>query len=229
MKPMTTLAVAGLMLGTVVSAQAAIMTATYTDSFGTTAYNFTDTLSVQQFDGSLGTLQSVELSYTFDVTSTAGVENFSANPGSATLEQTFTITLSNGVLGTLLSDGDTFSKTEAVGTFDGTPDFAGPSGFSDSVAPTFADTVSYTNALILAAFTGLGNFDFDIAGDVDIDSSFVGSGVGFLAQQWDTSGNGEISVTYTYDTPTAPIPSPAAVWAGLVLAGSAVMRRRNKK
>lgn len=206
--------------------QAGVMTATYTDSFTSQQFDFSDTLSLTQFDSSLGTLQSVQLSWSFDVTSTAGVENFSPNAGSAELNQTFEIEMDNTLLGTLASEGSGFSETQAVSAYDGTPDFAGTSGFTASVAPTYTDSVTYTTAPTLAAFTGTGDISFDVNGEVTITSDFFGTGAGFLAQTWNTFGDGEISVLYTYEA--EPIPSPAAVWAGLMLAGAAVMRRRRR-
>ena len=195
MKRTISLSLAGLVLGVAASAQAAIMTATYSDAFTGAVYDFSNNLSVTKFDGSLGTLQSVELTYTFDIESTAGVENLSpSTPGTASLTQSFTITLSNGTLGTLLSDGDAFTDNQAVTAYDGTWDYDGASGFSKSIAPTFADSVLYTDNPTLAAFTGLGNFVFNVNGDVTIITDFVGSGAGALVHNWNTVGDGEISV-----------------------------------
>lgn len=209
--------------------QAAVLTTSYSDSFTGAAYDFSDTMSLSQFDGSMGTLLSAELSWVFDIDSTAGVENLSANAGSIDLEQEFTIVLDNGTLGTLATEGSSFTASEAVTGYDGNLDYAGTSGFDASEAPQYTNGVTYTDAPTLAYFTGLGDVLFDVEGDVTISSEFIGSGSGTLVQNWTTLGDGTLTIEYTYETagPT-PVPSPAAIWAGVILAGSSLMSRRRK-
>lgn len=223
------LTVAAVVMTVATTSQAAVMTATYTDTFSNAVYDFTETVSLTQFDSSQGTLLSVELTWSFDVDSSAGVENVSANSGVAELEQAFDIELSNSTLGTLANEGGSFSASGAVSGFDGTLDFAGTSGYTEGVTTNYAASDVFTTQSILDYFTGSGSVDFDVSGDVTITTDFLGTGVGFLTQTWNTVSDGELSVVYTYETTTQPIPSPAAVWAGLMLAGAAVMRRRNKK
>lgn len=229
MKQMIPLTAIAFVMAFTATTQAAIITATYSDSFSNAELNFIETLNLTQFDGSLGTLQSVELTWTFDVDSTAGVENFSANPGFVDLNQDFSLGVDNTTLGSLVNETDGFTNSQGVTGFDGTNDAGGTSGFTASVSPTFSGGDVYTSAPFLAAFTGPGTIDFDVTGIVSITSDFTGSGSGALLNTWNTFSDGELAVTYTYESATQPIPSPAAVWAGLMLAGAAVMRRRNKK
>jgi hypothetical protein len=197
---------------------------TDSDSTGLITTNFDLTLSVDQFDSSLGTLTQVTVTVSGQLQGGGAFENFN----SYAVDDTFHYTLDQAldvtwVPGTLLEVDQNLDNTIPVNVpaFDGTIDFAGTSGYTES-AYTQGDSQVYVFTLPadLATFVGTGTVDF----------SAIGSGA---ASQW--APNGVIAVNFSLGEATVeveyqytPVPEPATILlAGLGL-GALLLRRRSK-
>lgn len=197
------------------SAQAA--TISFSDSYGLSTTNWSQVLTLQQFDTSLGHLNSVTFNYTGSALTTLRVESLDATAS--------TITASSGAL---LTFGGPLNKTMSVGgsgtlhldAFDGTVDFAGTSG---TVIGPLSDTKSDTFALLnaLSAYEGLGTYGIT----VNAQGQTSASGAGNMLTQVSTEAMAQITVTYDYSTTTVPEPASMAL-VGLGMMGLAAIRRR---
>ena len=132
-------------------------TVTKTVTFPSTQTNFNLNGVLDQFDGSLGTLQSVEIQHAGSITSEIKVENLSTDSTSH---------ITGNVAGTLnlVAPGvnDNLAITGYAGSFDaakydGTTDFGGASGpsFGQKTA-NGSNSITVTDPTALAAYTGTG-------------------------------------------------------------------------
>jgi hypothetical protein len=194
----------------------------FSDAASTAVPNWSDTLQVAQFDSSLGTLNSVTISFAGSNTGTLAAENLAATAGTMTLEGTATYTLSSAVWN--FTGAAIASRTFAAGAFDGNINYAGTSG------ATFANaTGSYSNNLSLtsglSAFIGTGNLSFGV--NTVGGSSY--SGTGAAVAKFDQSADARVTVTYNY-TAVSGVPEPesyAMLLAGLAAVGMVKRRRRD--
>ena len=213
MKKIVALLASGLLAMS--AAQAA--TVSFSAAKGATTTNWTDTLSLQQFNSALGTLTSVVFTYGGNITSIFREESLDAATATVTVN-----TAGNLVFGLPISNTLNFanSATRVVTAFDGTIDFAGASGFGPlSVVATNSGTSTFTSGL--ASYIGAGIYGVGVAANA---SSFA-SGAGNLISQINTNAAANIVVTYNF-TPTATqIPEPGS----LALLGLGVMRRKSAK
>jgi hypothetical protein len=180
------------------------------------------TVSVDQFDPSLGTLLSVKLELlSYAVNGSIEFDNESQTGGEVTLlvGGDVTATAPNALTVVTLPRQ---THTGSVGADDesgtGNADFAGSDWLPmpNSVTGFDSDSATLTNPALFTPYIGTGQFN------VTIVASFV---AGYLAdisgQTQSTEGNtyGEVKVTYEY------IPEPATM-ALLSLGGLAMLRRR---
>ncbi len=179
-------------------AQAA--TIPFPDSYGLATTNWSQVLTLQQFDTSLGHLNSVTFNDLGLALTTLRVESLDAT--------TSTITASSGAGALQLS------------AFDGVIDFGGTSG---AVIAPLSDTKSETFALLsaLSLYEGPGTYGIT----VNAQGQTSASGSGNLLSQVSTSAQALITVTYDYSTTTVPEPASMAL-VGLGMMGLAAVRRR---
>jgi len=225
MKLIKSIFAAGLVLGFASTANAASIS--FSDEYPAGASggavattNWTQTLTVSQFDASLGPLQSVSITLEGLIDGTGAAESEDGSPSVITLELGvgFTADLSALTIADLVVDvaaSDTFNAT----AFDGVIDFAGTSGIS-GVPLSGSDTggTSTSNAADLALFTGLGTISFDITAD----GQSTATGAGNVISQFATNGGAILTVTYNYGE--IPAPAPLALLA-LGMLGIARARR----
>ena len=202
--------------------------------------NWLDDLSLNKFDGTLGNLESVELTLSGDIDANAGYENL------ATVNNDVTLNAAADIAGTFPNDpllaqyGFHLTITPAnTGTFwsipgfDGTNNFSGPSGLmlmgltgsaTDTLSTALVDAFHpVIRTLIHEEFT-------DPNGVVDgletIDMRIEASGAsmatdvhGNVATLFQTAASGSYSLVYTYSnsTLTGSVPEPSAL--GLLVAG----------
>jgi len=210
-----------------VAAQADVIThtATFSDDYAGT-FNIDEVLSVPQFDPSLGQLVSVTMSYGIDADGTLGYENTNPNSGGTKVVRTF-FQIGDEVYSTygslaLSMGGSTLAQvnwdvrqtyTFTVGTYDGTTDYAGTSGWS-TVYLDLSDADSMFLNSDMGAFVGTGTVDLDLVGEAWAAVSFPSG-----STQFRTLGAGAVTVAYEY------IPEPATL--GLLIVGAlAILRRR---
>ncbi len=203
---------------------------TYSDSISQTTTNWSNVLTVSKFDTSLGTLNSVTITFGGSVVSNAKVESLDATSSTITAKSSAELKLSYSD-GTLLFDETpTNSKTFNASAFDGMIDFGGTSGHSfGNVTATISpnDMTVLTSGAEFAAFQGTGTYSFSTSTN---DHSST-TGAGNLISQISTTAGDSVSVTYDY-TPTSSVPEPStAVTAaiGVVVCGLVHRLRRRAR
>jgi hypothetical protein len=173
-------------------------TVSYSDSKPTDFTNWTDTFQLTQFDPSLGTLLSVQISVAGTNSTQTFVESRSNLGRTVRTGSDVTIGVS-GPLGSLVSVIPQVRFTNALSGFDGTVDYAGTSGVTN---PFRDGTLSGNRVLIagvddVSSFVGVGNINLDV----------VATATGFYNGPADynfeviTKAGAEVVVTYEYQPP----------------------------
>jgi hypothetical protein len=175
----------------------------YTNSTSFQSLDFADTpLDIQQFDNSLGTLNSVDLIFTANMIGDVSFENRSSRAATVIvyLSSQTDLKLDNQILFSLNPNQ---SYVYNVARYDGITNFAGASGRSlTGLTATSFGTQTLNNNL--QAFIGSGNVSFLVS---SISTSLV-SGSGNLSSIISPSTEGIVQVTYNYDpiSPTQAVP-----------------------
>lgn len=200
-----------ILFGAAPTVQAA--TLSYSDSIPVGLTDWSDTVTIPQFDPALGTLDSIEFKLTGVVEGLAFYESLEPEPKAVEMTLSAHLSLMRPDLSLIVDVSPSNTVMELAAGYDGTEDFDGPSGstFVMFSAPTMATTVSPPPASDLTLFTGVGTVDLPVTAFA---SSF-GSGPGNWVFGFITSAGADVMVTYTY----TPIPEPATllvVAAGLI-------------
>lgn len=205
---------------------------TQSDSFGYQTTNWTYALGgLSQFDGSLGTLNSVIISLTGSINQSLVAENIGGSADALTPVAGGTLRFRQGgsvVLNQVLptTSGTTFFAT----AFDGTDDKAGTSGVNFGILSASAsNTVTLTDPADLAGFIGAGflsNYDLRAIGNGMIESDN-----GNISQIIQTEAMASVTLSYEYtkaqNPDPQPVPEPASMaLIGLGALGLAAVRRR---
>ncbi|MBE9050906.1 PEP-CTERM sorting domain-containing protein [Nostocales cyanobacterium LEGE 11386] len=220
----TATTLAGIMATAGVANAASLSFTTSTDFELTDIIN--SVLSIQKFDSSLGTLNSVKLDFVSDLTGSAGFENRGAGASTITVRLGADISLqqSDLQLEPPFPISPESSQTYQVNAFDGTVDFAGTSGRTvQGLTATQSTTTMFTDASSLQIFTGIGNLDF-------LFSALATSGVtgsGNISSFVDTLAKASLKVTYDYDELTT-VPEPSTALGMGLIAGLGLLSQRKK-
>ncbi|GAC20517.1 choice-of-anchor E domain-containing protein [Paraglaciecola arctica] len=204
------------------SAQATVITSSFTNAFEVTEINQTGSLS--QFDSALGTLNSATLTLSGESLSSTVLTNNAANPAN------FSFTSVLNFFFDASSVGVTTPVPAFVTQLASTAGFVNlGSGASLNLGPV-SDIASYSVTLTggdLTAFVGTGLFDTSCS--TLSGSTFVGGGANISNDQT-TSAFCSASISYDYTETTAtPVSAPAsALLFGAGLLGLAVTRRNKK-
>ncbi len=206
-------------------ANALIKTQTFTDTFELAPTDITDAvLSLEKFDGSLGTLKNVTISFDGQIVGDAEVESRDA--------QAQTLTFNLGGLLTLLGDpilqnplfeeqvgaSDSFEAT----AFDGSIDFAGTSGQSfDGLIANVAGERSYIEQDVLDFFTGAGDAEFLFSANTNSNVT----GAANIVSSISTQAGASILVKYEYEEPER-VPEPSAILALGLFAGAGILSKK---
>ncbi len=160
----------------------------------TTATDWSQSLTIPQFDPSLGTLTSIDIVNAGTFTSSIKVESLDGGPSTIIATVSGTLTLSgNGVAGLVANASS--SKSYSASAFDGTIDFGGTSGHDFGSPSTIgSNTISLSDPASLAAYTGVGNLTFTDAAH----ATSAASGSGNLLTQIGTTANAQIQIVYHY-------------------------------
>ena len=180
--------------------------------------NWTDTLYIPQFDPSLGQLELIDFNLNATVQGDARFENLNPTPRSVTMSLRAMLEMrrpENTILQVALPES---SFVQALGGFDGVLDFMGASGRSylgitSSVTEARSSPDPVSDLLL---FTGTGMMSLPVTAT---GQSFI-SGGGNLAFLFNTFGQAELTVTYTYSI----IPEPAL--GAMVMLSLMLLRRR---
>ncbi|MBK1989161.1 PEP-CTERM sorting domain-containing protein [Sphaerospermopsis aphanizomenoides BCCUSP55] len=221
-----TFAAASTLAGIVATAGAAnAASISYTASSGDfTATNFTQTLSLQQFDSSLGTLNSVTLDIVGYINGNAKFESLDKSASLITANISATLNLTQGGT-TLFSLNPNNSQSYSATAFDGNIDFAGTSGSQlNNIIDEEVATQTLTNDL--TAFIGSGNVDFLLSAIAD--SKVTGSGN--IISQIGTLAKGQLKVTYNYTSAnSAKVPEPSALLGFGLIASFGFLSQSKKR
>jgi hypothetical protein len=202
-------------------------TISFTDTIATQSTNWgPQSLTVDQFDSSLGTLTAVQIIFSGDVDGTARTENLDADAAvvTATLSADLSLDLSSLTTPDILLLGVGDSSTHNFAAHDGTIDFGGTSGATVALSGTDSDSLITTDIADLAMFTGLSTISFS-ADAVGVSSA---TGAGNITSNFATNAGAGIEVIYTFDTgtTTVPVPAPLALMAFGLLGLAGVVRSK---
>ena len=190
--------------------------------------NFQETLSVAQFDNSLGTLNSVKLTFDGWIISSVGFENTNDGPYDAdffaslgwysTISNSVTLNITGGSTTYLGVTENATSTAPNLDAYDGLTDYAGVSGLTEEIInENYQIIVTLTDPSELGGFTGSDFVDFTIDASNSGLSSLMGISSSFLSTQ------AGVSVLAEYDY-TVPEPMTIAL---LGLGGLFIRRRKS--
>ena len=170
-------------------------TLTKTVTFPSTQTNFNLSGVLDQFDPSLGVLQSVEIQHAGSITSEIKVENLSTDSGSnitGNVSGTLNF-VAPGVNDNLAINGTAGSFNAAA--YDGTTDFSGASGTSfGQKSANGSDDITVTDPTALAAYTGTGT----VAVTENATATSTATGGGNLEVNVQSTAQATITVIYHY-------------------------------
>lgn len=205
-----------------IAAQAQALTITQESSIALTTTNFTDSLSFNQFDSSLGTLTSVDFFLSGTVLGDAKYESLDGGATNITLNSSAVITLENPTGSTIVETTPLASVSSAASAYDNGIDFGGTSGATfQGMTNSTSESASLTSAVDLALFTGLNTIDLAF----EAEGASTASGAGNLITQFSTMASANISVVYHYETTAVPEPT-AFILFGMGLSMLVVARSR---
>jgi hypothetical protein len=211
------LSIATALAVTILAAPAKAATVTYTTSTPVpfTLTDWTPTsLLFQQFNTSLGTLQSVTLSFSSDLQTTLTVTNTALSSSSGTAKTELQLTINDG--GNHLASSPQFDILSPAYSYSLN---SGDSSSSGLLSQSSTSNNTYTTAPVLAEFTGTGNFGITATTFTQtVLSNTGGNTAASQVTQADLTG----SVTYTY----IPVPEPSSALMALTGLGMVAGFRR---
>ncbi|ARV59375.1 PEP-CTERM sorting domain-containing protein [Nostocales cyanobacterium HT-58-2] len=224
-KVLSALTAATALTGIITTGVAHAATVTYTTEYDApidrtapyAGFGYTDIidapLSIQKFDTSLGTLDSVTINFIGNLRGDAGFENTSPQASTATVDL-------SGVLKLKLPDGTSIFESNPqqfysydVTSYDGITDYGGTSGKTQqALTASQSDTKTYIDSNSLQTFTGSNKLDLLFS----TTAKSTVSGSGNIFSYVTTYANSSIQVTYDYKQPTKVPESSAILGLGLV-------------
>lgn len=189
--------------------------------------NWSSTVLIPQFDGTLGTLNQIDLTVWGIVISNVQFENQSGAPATIRVEVKGTLELKQGSTQLVVTTPD-YVEFDAVTAYDGTTDYGGTSGFTESNLTTGLQSNSFSDSSL---FDDLSMWVDPLGGGGTVSLNLVatgftaGSGSSNLAQIITTTASSYVTGDYIYDT-AAPEPASMAVAGGGLLLLAAIRRRR---
>ena len=165
------------------------------DSIPLQTTNWSNTVTINQFDPALGILQSVEFQLTGGIFGSASIESLDAQPSTVTTDYQAAITLTRPDLSVLVVAVPNQNFVDMLTAFDGTIDFGGTSGITHAnISVQDMQQATSSTPADLALFTGPGT----IILPVDAAGSSTASGSGNLITQFLTDAEASVTVCYNY-------------------------------
>lgn len=173
----------------------------FTDTVPFTRTDWANTMSVPQFNPTLGILTSMEMTLTGEVSGTVGVENRQNSAVSVLVQERATQQISLPDNSTLLAGGIVISQSVTLAASDGIIDFGGPSGITFPVNAAIANSNTFLAASTLAPFIGLGNVTLPVTTTV----VWTGGGAGNMILELSHLADATLQVRYIYAIPEIAI------------------------
>jgi hypothetical protein len=216
-----TLAIALLALVALAAASVSAATISYSQSKAVSTVGWTQVLAMQQFDPSLGALNSVTFSLAALCEGSGFAENMSTTSTSPfNWELSVLVQLKRADNSLLLQlQPFTASPVYTLGVFDGAMDFGGTSGITDPKSCNDSGSVAGTVG-DLAAFTGNGTVN--VTAVASAKSKVYGGGN--IVMGTSTGAGADVTVTYDY----TPVPEPSSMLALIAGLGSLLAFRRRR-
>lgn len=166
--------------------------------------NWTSSASLPRFDPLLGVLRSVEIQLVASFEGDAYFENLQPGPVTTSTTTVFQTDVQRPDGSVLLSESRTFAFSDNVAAFDGTIDFAGPSGFAHvGYGATSTQSLQLTNGADLALFSGPAGAPGTIALPLVCQGfgQITGGGGSYVSQTATRGGVPTLRVCYVFEAP----------------------------
>lgn len=202
--------------GTALTAGAQTQQVCFTGSIPLQPTNWTGSVNIQQFDPTLGDLQSIQFTLSGNVQGTAQAESLDAGPTIVNTQFSANITLTRPDLSIIVVTIPLANFSDPFTAYDGVLDFGGTSGVTHANINA-SDTQSVTSpppTSDLALFTGTGTVNLPVSAN----GSSIATGSGNLITQFQTQAGADVTVCYTYlpnVPPTLTCPATIMVSAGV--------------
>jgi hypothetical protein len=187
--------------------------------------DFDTTITFMKFDDMDGARKLTSVMFSIDGSVFGSAEVESRDASAQVIETTLSaeLTLTNG-MNTLVVTIPSITNTFNATAFDGVNDAGGTSGitYPDLEANQF-EMETYTDAMTLATFTGVGTIDTDF----DAQATSRAIGAGNITTTFFSQAGGLVKVKYTYENMEVSAPSQVA-FLGLGLLAFAGMRKIRK-
>ncbi|MBM3726983.1 MAG: PEP-CTERM sorting domain-containing protein [Acidobacteria bacterium] len=209
------------LMGLTSLANASTMSYSVHGDIALTTTNWMNTITVDKFDPTLGTLCKVEIKLIGNVQGDISVESLDNAPSTINATLQSQVRLNTG-LGLIVVTLPAVMRTLNATAFDGSIDFGGTSGAQwNNIDGMDMQADSSMDAGVLAGFTGPGTIDLA----VDALGQSTASGAGNIVTVFRTMASAEAWVRYTYKTDDIPEPASLAL-AGAGVLAIALLRRR---
>jgi hypothetical protein len=172
-------------------------------SIADTPTDWQQVLPFEQFDPSLGTLDSINIGVTADIAGSVSVESLEAAASTVDIGQFGNLSV-NGPTGiNLVSDPVDFSGAWALGAYDGTTDYGGTSGTVVAVANTGTANVTLSSSTAdLGPFVGTGSVTLSAYANVAL--SITGPANMQIDSQASVGGTVDLQYNYASTTTAGP-------------------------
>jgi hypothetical protein len=167
------------------------------DQKALTATDWSDTLTIGQFDPAVGILTNIKITVEGAIEQNVSLENLDATAVMVGVTGGATITLTTPDMAHVIAL-PTYTQSYPLAAYDGGFDFMPPSGI---MAPTqtASDTATEGSYVPLSDFIGTGTVTMPVTAK----ANFSANGAGNLATQVSTAASAMVCVAYTYVLPTA--------------------------
>jgi hypothetical protein len=165
--------------------------------------NWDNDFTIQQFNPALGTLEGIQIRFVDDINAGFAVQNLGTSATSVQLNETLDFGfILPGMTMLSLSGGPEIFESLALGAFNGTVSFSGPSGFNLSGLQEVGGEGIGAFANDLAAYIGTGTVNVEMLAS----SPSTVTGGGDLAMELLTKAGAELDISYIYQPATAVAP-----------------------